>query len=513
MRRIFFVAVMAAVLVVLGVLALLESLGRGQLRSVVEARLSATLGQPVTIGRLRVSLFPAALSGADVRVGEAPSQAPKLEIGSVRIVPRLRSMLSGGVLIEQVQLQAFTMSVLRDERGAWHVPSVVPAPGASQGGGVTIERVRIAEGHVRVYDRRHDTQIVEAGSIDDLEADVTVESGGLRFAPIQARIWGAKISGHARTDAGTIRAEFAAPQIADTDLPVFIRLLGSERPSFLHLAEAASVAVSLQVDRATSHLSGKGTLKGPQVAVDPLQLQRFEAPFGIDGSRLEFNPTTFAMYGGDHRGGVTVQLGETPPAWIADSRVNNLNIGGFLKALIGQEQQLDGTAAVNATMRGRVGESLEHSVKGRAQLTVMNGVIRRFPLIAAINRTLRLAQQEGDDTRFERLSGNFAITGGVATTEDLALEAGHVRVRAQGRIGANRSISMRGVAVVSAERAAAAVASVHEFARLRNSNGEIEVPLTISGTLDAPSFAVDVSAAARKGLVDEVRRRLRRLIR
>jgi hypothetical protein len=47
---------------------------------------------------------------------------------------------------------------------------------------------------------------------------------------------------------------------------------------------------------------------------------------------------------------------------------------------------------------------------------------------------------------------------------------------------------------------------------LRNSRGELEIPLTISGTLDAPSFGLDVKAAIGKGIKDELMRRLRGII-
>jgi hypothetical protein len=47
---------------------------------------------------------------------------------------------------------------------------------------------------------------------------------------------------------------------------------------------------------------------------------------------------------------------------------------------------------------------------------------------------------------------------------------------------------------------------------LKNSRGEIELPLTIAGSLDAPSISVDVTTALSKGLADEIRRRLRKLM-
>jgi AsmA protein len=181
--------------------------------------------------------------------------------------------------------------------------------------------------------------------------------------------------------------------------------------------------------------------------------------------------------------------------------------------LAGAAQRIDGTATASAALRGRVGEALDRSVRGRLDMNISNGVVRQFPLLATINRTLKLTGGEGSDTQFERLSATLNIAAGQATTDDLLLEAGHVRVQAAGRVGADRSLDLRGSAIVSAERVADAVASVRELARLRNSRGEVEVPLTITGSLDAPSFGLDVGAAVKQGLEDELRRRLRRFIR
>lgn len=515
-RRTRHLLIAAVVLVVIGVVTIalsLRSLQSGDLRAGIEARLSASLGHPVSIGNIGVSLFPPSLSGTNVRIGDTKVQAPALEVARVRILPRLRSLLSGEVVVEQLTLDGFVVSVLRDEKGAWHVPAAVPAPTAGGGSGPVVETVRISNGRVRVFDRARGADLREASSIDDLGAEMRVEGGGLALSPITGRIGSAEISGEAGTDGSGVRLDFSAKTIADDDLPVFLRLLGSDRPEFLRLAEPASASVVLRVDRRTSQLSGKGTLKAPRVRLEPLQLDKFDAPFTIQGSRLVFQPMTFALYGGTHEGGVTVRLSETPPQWITDSRVRGLDAGDFLTALNGSDQRLDGTASVTASLRGRVGEPLDRTVSGSMQMTVTNGVIRDFPMLVAINRALRLAERAEGDTRFERLSGTFAIAAGQAMTEDLVLQASHIRAEVKGRIGADRSLALRGIAVLSPERSAQAVRSIRELAALRNDSGEVELPLTISGTLEAPSFGLDLQAALEKGLKNELQRRIRRFIR
>ena len=512
-RRILIVIAAVAVVAVAVIAILLRSLQDGDLRAGVEARLSAALGQPVAIGHIGISLFPPSLTGSDVRVGEARVQAPAVQIDRIHIRPRLRSLVSGDIVLEDLTLQGFIVSVLRDETGGWHVPATGAAPSGSVGPGPTVERVGISKGRIRVFEDLRAGDMREVASIDDLDAEVRVAGGGLTLSPITARIGRADISGKASTDAAAVSLDFEAKAIADDDLPVFLRLLGSDRPVFLRLDEAASAAVALRVDRATSQLLGKGTLSAPRMTLEPLKIERFEAPFAIRGSRVVFQPTRFGMYGGTHEGDVAVELSESPPAWIANSEIRGLDAGDFLTALAGRDQRVDGTASLAAALRGRVGEPLDRSVAGRMRLTVTDGVIRNFPLLATINRGVRLAERDEGDTRFEQLSGTFAIAAGQATTDDLILQAAHVRAALKGRLGADRSLALRGSVVISAERSAQAVASIRELARLRNGRGELELPLTISGSLDAPAFGLDVESAIKKGVTDELQRQLRRLIR
>ena len=511
MRRVLVLA--AAVVVAFAAILLLlrQSLVREELRQAVESKLSATLGEPVAIGELAVAFFPRpSVSGANVRVGDADLEAPSIQIERVRILPRLRSLLSGPATIDLVELDGFVASILHDETG-WHLPSAAPAPGGTDGGPLVIDRVRVVNGRVRIFDRTPEG-LSERSSIDGIEAEIVSADGGLMLSPISGQFGSARISGTARVDPKTASLDFTSDQIADADLPALLRMLGSDRPDMLRLPEPATLAAALRIERSTSYLSGTGTLRAPSVTLDPLRLHRFEAPFVIDGQRLTFAPATFELYGGAHDGKVGVTLAAQPPAWTIDSRVTGLNVGAFLTALNGRDQRLDGTAALTASLQGRVGEALTQSVRGRARAEVTGGVIRDFPLLAFVNRTLRLAEPEGSDTRFERLTATLQVAAGGATTDDLLLVASHLRVEAAGRINADRSLGLKGIAAISPERSAAAISSIRELKGLRNARGEVEVPLTITGTLDAPSFALDVESALKKGIMDELRRRLRRII-
>lgn len=514
MRRLLIIGGAVVVLLIAAVLLVRSSLVEAELRQAVAARLTATLGTPVSLGELDVTFLPSvSVSGSDVRVGETRVEAPAVSIDRVRILPRVWPLFSGRVVVDQLQLDGFTVSVLRDQNGRWQVPAAVPAPTSGDDGAIVIERVRLTDSRIRVFERQTAGDGArERGSIDALEADVSVADNGLRLSSIEGRIGESRISGDATVNANEAHLEITADAIPDADLPAFLGLLGSERPDPLRLSAPASIAASIAVNRSTSRLAGKGTLRAPAVVLEPLHLENFDAPFTLDASRLVFNPATFTTYGGAHRGTITFDTAASPASWTLDSRLSQLDAGAFLTALNGSDQRLDGTAALTAALRGRVGEPLAQTVTGRATVDVTDGVIRNFPLLAALGRALRLADQQGSDTRFSRLSATLAIGSGAATTDDLVLQSSDLRLEAAGRIGADRSLALRARAVLSPERSASAIASIHELSGLRNEQGQVALPLTISGTLDSPDFDIDIESIIKKGIADELRRRLRRII-
>lgn len=503
-----------ALLAVVAVVLLRQALLGAPMRDVAEQRLSATFGQPVSIGRLSLAFFPrVAVSGEEIQIGDPAVQAPSLAVARVLIAPRLISLFSGPVVVEAIQLDGFAVSVLRDHKGGWHVPAATPAQGQDEASGLIVERLHVANGAIRVFDELEDGTTRESASIDDIEADVSIAEGGLRLAPVTGHIDGSTIAGEARADGRAVHLRFAAEQIEDADLPAYLGLLGSERPALLQLPEPAAASIDLRVDRATARLAGSGRLRAPQVVLAPLHLEQFDAPFKIDGARLTFEPTAFRLYGGTHTGRVDIRFGAGAPRWSIDSRVTDVHVARFLTALAGADQRIEGTAAVEAAVSGRLNDRLASSITGQARLHIVDGVLHDFPLVAALNRALRLAEGDSADTRFRRLTATLALGNGRAVTDDLVVEAGHIRLRVTGRIGFDRSLDLRGTAVISAERSAQAIASIRELSGLRNPEGELEIPLTISGSADDPSIAVDLKAIIGKGMKDELMRRLRGLIR
>src|SRR5687767_14852374 len=112
-----FAAVLILVLVLVaagGFLAVRGALHPDAMRSAAEARLSTLLGQPVSIGTLRVSLLPVpAVIGSGVAVGTERDR-PDITLDRIRIVPRLGSLFRGPYTIREIVLDGLSVSIVRE---------------------------------------------------------------------------------------------------------------------------------------------------------------------------------------------------------------------------------------------------------------------------------------------------------------------------------------------------------------------------------------------------------------
>jgi hypothetical protein len=102
---------------------LLELLPDYLVKGIVLNRLRDELGQPVTAGRVSVSLLPRIrLSFFDVVSRSVDSSADLFHADRIDVMLRGFSWLSGGAAIEKLAMEAPSIVVRRDENGHWSIP-------------------------------------------------------------------------------------------------------------------------------------------------------------------------------------------------------------------------------------------------------------------------------------------------------------------------------------------------------------------------------------------------------
>src|SRR4051794_41722561 len=114
----------AAVVLLLAVVVAYRALDPDALRGLAERQATALLGEPVTIGQMRVRVFPVpAVIGTDVRTGSAgASGGPAVSVHALPGLPPLRTPLSETVVVDSIYIQGVALPVRRGCTGPWGLP-------------------------------------------------------------------------------------------------------------------------------------------------------------------------------------------------------------------------------------------------------------------------------------------------------------------------------------------------------------------------------------------------------
>lgn len=501
---------LVAVLVVFSGLAFAvrRALNPASLRSLAETRLSAALGEKVSVGTIDVDWLPTpSVVAREITLGATGGKAPpSLALASVHIVLRLSSLLSRPMVAERVELVGLVVHVLRDRDGRWQLPlAALPYDEA----GVDVGEVVLRDGRLAVSDEGRAGQGGEAPSIRDIEASVRREGQLMRLEHLSAAIGQSSISGSGSAGPAGLRLSLAWNRLGAADLPEVFGLAGIEAPDGMAIEGDTPLTVDVLIDRAGA-LTATGRIAAARATFQSLQLASLQAPLRLAANRVTLDPLTFAAYGGTERGRITANLGATPMAWVLDTRFDGVDVRQLVNGTTAVPDSLSGTGTLSGRLEGVLLEPMLERSTGTMVLAMSNGAIHNFPLLAAVNSALRVAEGDTRDLRFESLTATLAIAKGRATTSNLLVQAGELTATAAGTLGFDRSLDFRGRVVFSARKAAELARSVKEAGRLRNARGEIEVPVIVSGTVTEPRFEVDVAELLRRGAQDELERRLKK---
>jgi uncharacterized protein involved in outer membrane biogenesis len=515
-RRLYLFVGFLALLVVLAVGAL-QALKSGAARSRIASALSSALGQPVAIGGLSAAIFPTpSLSARDIQVGGADSSAaPGVSLAALHIVPRLSSLLPGRTLtIDHVDLKGLVISVRRDSAGRWLVP-VPPSPSVdtTKGkGAIDLNQLRAREGAIRVVDDQlpAPTGGPTVTRITGVEADMQALGGRVKVSRFTGRLGQSVVTGS--TDMGPDGAELTlrSESVHSSDLPALFALAGIPASPLLSIAGKApfEMMVSLTPGFASHKATGKAAIE--RVKFGTLAFEGVQAPFRLERGVFTLDPLTFTTYGGRQQGIVSVDLNQPTPVYSIRTSVQGLDVDQALSANTTMKNFLAGSGRLVGNVRGsgNTAVALKRSLTGTLRFELKDGVIRNFPLLAAINQALGITEGSGRDTKFQSLSGTATIGGGRARTNDLALRAGELTLTGKGTLGFDQRLDLRMTASASPEMSNQLVQRVGLLKGLSNGRGQVTFPVIVTGTMTAPRFSVDLGSMAKKQLEGKVEKGL-----
>jgi len=484
--------VIAVVLVVLVAIVTLASYwlfaGDG-IRVAVEAQASSWLGQPVRIGEASVGLFPrASVRLRDIAVGE-PAQ---LTLADVQLSTGLRALL--GRRIEDARV------VIADSSIQMPLPFAVPtgadaADTSADDGAAAIELVSVSEISLR------DVRIESRGREVTISADSSLAGGHLTLE---------RFTAESGTTSLTVTGE------AELEPRIDARL--QAEADRLDLDELIALAEAFTPESSGGGRAGGGDaphisaqLTAGSATAAGVELSDLTADMEVDGDRVRLAPLAFGLFGGRYEGTLDATVGETLRVTL-DSRLEGLDVAQ-LAAFGGSPDTITGTLAGQGTFtaRGTDMATALAAASGSGSAAIVDGAIRRLGLVRTVVLFFgRPAPDTAESTDgFERIETTFSLARQVFTANSFAMRSRDADVNGSGTLALESKALDGSVQLLLSEELSAQAGT--DLQRYTVENGRVVLPARLGGTLDEPRITIDAAAAIKRGLANEVGRRLRGL--
>lgn len=266
----------------------------------------------------------------------------------------------------------------------------------------------------------------------------------------------------------------------------------------------------------SADVTAKGQVSAPQVSgtlsASTLQAQEFvltnvRANCNMSGGVVALSPVTADAYGGKVDGVITVDTKPAHPLCAAKVKLAGVDTNGLLSAASSVKNTLYGSLAAdtNLTFAVDASSNLARTLNGTLDFNVTNGQLKNVNLLNELSRigkfVGRTPAQSASGTALKRFSGTFQITNGTAVTNNLVgvLEEGSLSANGSLNL-VNQGIDMHATAVLAAGPSQSVGGSgVGGFlsTALANKNGELVLPVLVTGTAEHPVIAPDVQALAK----------------
>jgi uncharacterized protein involved in outer membrane biogenesis len=343
---------------------------------------------------------------------------------------------------------------------------------------------------------------------DDRKQDkVRITSGAVKLGPTSASVSG-EIDGHTKPANLNVRLAMNNSPIAE-----LMRLAGafSGTSTAAYQAQGTISADITATGPATApQFNGSGTIAASTLKAQDIVLNNLRAAAKLQGRVVRLSPVTSDVFGGKENGTVSVDTRPAHPLSSVKIQLSGVDTNALLSAISSMKNTLYGSMAADTNLTFSLDSSanLARTLNGTMNFNVTNGQLKNINILNELSKVGKFVKsapaQSGSGTAIKRLSGTMNIVNGVATTNNLiaSLDAGSLSANGSVNL-VDQSLNLHMTAVLaSGVSQTVGGTSVGGFLNtaLANKNGELVLPVVVTGTMAHPIFAPDVQAMAKMKL-------------
>ena len=272
--------------------------------------------------------------------------------------------------------------------------------------------------------------------------------------------------------------------------------------SLVPTAEAAPAPQPGFLEAAT----GTGTIAIGTLIYDRTQLNNVHSGVNLNHGVVQLNPLTGQVYGGQIAGSITADLRRETSSFAVNAKLTGADANQLLAAVANMKDTLTGTlnATMNQTFSAPASGDVVQTLNGPFTLNLTNGKLLKMDLLNELGKVGKFGGGSKGYTSVSSMSGTFDVHNGIANTNDLkaALDAG--TMAATGSINlVNEALALHLTAVLDkaySQSVGGTGIGGYLNTALGNKNGELVLPVIITGTMSHPVVAPDIQKIAQMKL-------------
>src|SRR5271166_2953444 len=252
--------------------------------------------------------------------------------------------------------------------------------------------------------------------------------------------------------------------------------------------------------------TGSGTITVGSLVYDRTTLTNVHSNVNLNHGVITLNPLIAGVYGGQINGSITADLRHETSGFAVNAKLTGANANQLLTAVGNTKDTVYGTlnATVNQTFSTPASGDVTQTLNGPFSFTLTNGKLTKLDLMNELGKIGKFSGGSKGYTAISSMSGTFDVHNGVANTNDLkaALDVG--TMAAAGTINlVNEALGLHLTAVLDkgfSQSVGGTGVGGYLNTALGNKNGELVLPVIITGTMSHPIVAPDMEKIAQMKL-------------
>ena len=228
----------------------------------------------------------------------------------------------------------------------------------------------------------------------------------------------------------------------------------------------------------------------------PVEITALQLSAELKGQDVRVNNLSLQLFGGTIKaiGGMTV--GSLAPPFNGKVTVEGLQLGPALDALGSSQISASGTAGLELAVSGRgfSMSDLTKALEATGHIGVSQGKIEGVNLIQEAVARLNVPGLTLDSlkaTVFSTAETDLAVKDGIVNIQRLLMESHDFQATGGGTVGFDQSLNLK-LALNLSPSLSQKIAGALPATRLAFAGGRLNVPVTITGTTQSPSYGVDL---------------------